>query len=246
VTYAEYSRAREAAGLDPALVASRCRLDVTTVSAWDSQAAAGQVLPDRHAATIRGFLHEALCDLLKNLCEDAFKKVPSEYVAIWLVVDQRECVLFPGACRNQDLVPFRVAAKENVEIRVRRDDQSLTAYPLFRSRKLLNLAGDAIKEHEEKKHRSRANAVFSGGICESLLHVPAFYNGESNSAPVLLLSLENKLDKKQVIVRTGGDRTPVYSEADEVLAGKLAMEFEARLRPLLALPGILTPKRAEA
>jgi hypothetical protein len=229
--YGDFSRLRRDAGWDLHEAAVTLGIDSESVSGWEDEDLREQEFSEEEAKAIRtAFLGERIA----RFCDRAFDAIPSEAVAIWIVIGQRDCVLLPYASRLHDLDHDTKIAQPNIRFETRLVDLSLTTYP-FRSGRALNLAGDAITEHESKKFKKNRSAVmFGGGVCESLLHVPAFVESEKERYPLLLLTFENKLDsQRRVIVPSRGDRTSVYSEADEAEATRLANEFKVGLLPLM-------------
>ena len=80
----------------------------------------------------------------------------------------------------------------------------------------------------KKYKHNRASFLFKGGVCESLLHIPAFIPSPTGPQPILLLSLENKLKENEVIATPPGV-TKIYTEQDEETAKFLAQDFRDRL-----------------
>lgn len=244
--YSDYNQLRGSSGLDPEKVRVALGVDRETAARWHDEVLRDLEFSEEQAKAILSFF---LTDRIENCCDRAFEAIPSEAVAIWLVVErpdtelrqarQRDCILLPNASRIHDLDQGRRRSQTNPRFETPLVNEplvnlSLTTYP-FTSGKLLNLGGDAITEHEAKKHKqNRANFIFKGGICESILHVPAFVESGDDRYPVLLLSLENKLDsQRRVIIRAPGDRTTAYTGNDEREAVRLAEEFKEQLLPLM-------------
>ena len=245
--YADYQEFRRSEGLDPEKVRVALGIDQATVARWDDEGLQDQKFSHEEARAIRIFF---LTDRIIKCCDRAFDAIRSEAVAIWLVVEestsglprppQKNCVLLPNASRIHLLGEGRRMPQPNVRFETPLINKSLTTIP-FTSGSLLNLGGDAITEHRDKKHKqNRANFIFKGGICESILHVPAFVESGDDRYPVLLLSFENKLDEQgRVIVRAPGDRTPVYTAEDDSKAVRLAEEFKEQLLPLMKDLGMI-------
>lgn len=234
----QFCELRKAANLTQAAVADALGVGVRTISAWESSD------PPKDFASIEAqAIHDLFCPLLlenrlRDQLERAFAAIPSEFVGIWFV-EGIECILLPGATRVNDGSTGRRLDLPSAQCIAPLVNESLTTYPL-RSGAVLNLAGDAIIRHKAKKYKaSRASHVFHGGICESLLHVPAFEESASGPHPVLLLSFENKLDANlQVLVPAAGV-TQIYTAEDQTVGVNLAEEFKLDLRPLLQLLDIL-------
>jgi transcriptional regulator with XRE-family HTH domain len=229
---------RKKVGLTQSAVAEALGITDRTISAWESSE------PPKDLSAIES---RALCELLRSMllgdalddmCERAFAALPSELVAIWLV-QRQECILLPEAVRYQDIKENRRRDLADALVAAPLVVESLTTYPL-RSGETLNLAGDAISHHRAKKYKgTRASHVLQGGVCESLLHVPEFIPSDRGPLPVLLLSLENKLDADGAVIRAGEGATALYTEDDMRTAGLLAEEFRDRLIPDLSLLGML-------
>jgi transcriptional regulator with XRE-family HTH domain len=231
---------RKAADLTQAAVAEALGIGIRTISGWESSD------PPRELSLIEArAIHALFCPLLldthlSDQVDRAFAALPSEAVSIWFV-EGVECKLLPTAFRLQDLAKgsrFDVPSAQCIASLVH---ESLTTHPL-RSGVTLNLAGDAITRHKAKRYKaSRAGHIFKGGVCESLLHVPAFEESASGPQPVLLLSFENKLDDKQEVIVPVPGVTQIYTVEDQILATELAEEFKLDLRPLLTLLDVLEP-----
>jgi hypothetical protein len=278
VTYADYNQLRRSVGLDPNRVGAALGIDDATLASWNDEKQGDRKFSEEETNAIRTFflrdcIEECseevakairsffLTDLIEECCEQAFDDVPSEAVAIWLVVERRDrelrrppdrdCLLLPKASRIHDLEQDKRKAEPNVRFETPLDNRSLTTYP-FESRRPLNLAGDAITEHVAKKHKqNRANFIFRDGVCESILHVPAFVG--KDPCPLLLLSFENKLDKQRRVIVPRRGETRVYTneddykdvpedkrvEPDENKAIRLAKEFGEQLLPLMKDLGMI-------
>jgi DNA-binding XRE family transcriptional regulator len=74
--------------------------------------------------------------------------------------------------------------------------KSLTTFPL-QSGQILNLAGENITNHSNKRIPGRRNPHYNGQTCHSLLHVPYHIPHVSGPRPVALFSLQNKLEKDE-------------------------------------------------
>ena len=203
-------------------LAGELKVTVRTISNWEASDPEKQ-LPECDSRNIcRLFQPLLLEDTIREMTRQAYDAIPSEQVAIWLV-DETECVCLPKST-YLPFSPLIEMAQASAPLVI----ESLTTYPL-RSGETLNLAGDAILHHQAKKYKhNRASFIFRGGICESLLHVPAFVPSPNGPQPVLLFSLENKLDGEQVIVACPGV-TRIYTQEDEDTARLLAQGFKERL-----------------
>lgn len=220
---------RKAANYTQSAVAAALGIGLRTMSAWESSD------PPREFGRIEAqairdfFLPIILGDRLRDQTDRAFAAIPSESVGIW-IVEGMECTLLPAASRAHDLehnIRLDVAGAQCTAPLV---DESLTTYPL-RSGVPLNLAGEGITRHKAKKYKAnRGSHVFRGGICESLLHVPAFRESANGPHPILLLSLENKLDANNRVIVPGPGVTRVYTEEELSIATALAEEFREDLR----------------
>ena len=177
-------------GLTQAEVAALFGVSTRTIAGWES--ASAKSFTNLETKTISQlFLPFLLEQKIKDMAEQAFDAIPSELVTIWLV-DKEECFTVPKTTR-QAFAPDGNIPKTVCSLW----EESLTTYPL-RTGETLNLAGDAIIHHKAKKNKSnRASYLFQDGLCESLLHVPAFIPSSRGPQPILLLGLENKLMKQQ-------------------------------------------------
>jgi len=242
MTAKQFCELRKAASLTQAAVADALGVGIRTISAWETSDPPKEFGPIEARA-----IHDLFCPLLleqrlRDQTERAFAAIPSEFVGIWFV-DGAECVLLPGATRVHDSSTGQKLDVPSAQCIAPLVNESLTTYPL-RSGALLNLAGDAITRHRAKKYKaSRASQVFRGGICESLLHVPAFEESASGPHPVLLLSFENKLDGQQHAIVPAPGVTQIYTAEDQTIGESLAEEFKLDLRPLLQLLDVLETGR---
>ena len=207
-----------------------------TIANWEGMDPPKELsdLESRHVCEF--FQPRLLEDSSKTMVEEAFRRIPSELVAIWLV-DGPNCVVLPDTSHVHYLKSGTRIAKTVSP----RSIISLTTYPL-RSHKILNLAGSHISDHEKKKYPSRASYLFRDGMCESLLHVPAFSESAEGPKPVLLLSLENKFrdgtEEVEKLVENSALKT-IYSESDVNVANELAEDFCDRLLPDMRLLGMV-------
>jgi hypothetical protein len=249
--YLDYLRFRETFGLEPADVARELHLDEATVDGWE-RCDPEQEMPEECAKRLRsGLVDPVFKKTLIKDCDEAFLLIPSETIGIWVVSRGRECILLPEASRVHDFAycaelsrsgarpagdihrfdEDRKLNRRSSEVTTLLMDESLTTYPL-NTGYLLNLGGDAISEHKAKKYPTRTNNLFRGGVCESMLHAPAFADRGNGPQPVLLLSFENKLDgNHQVILSVEGDKRkdPIYSGQDQQAAQQKADDFKVKV-----------------
>ncbi len=228
---------RQKAGLSQAALAQALGFASRTVAAWEATDPP-RVLSEIESRALRGiFRTRILEDRLVDMCEQAFSAVPSELVAIW-IVEGSECVLLPRATRYQDLQRGTRRDIYAQQSTAQLAEESLTSFPL-RTGETLNLAGDAILHHKAKKYKgNRAHHNFQAGICESLLHVPAFTPSPRGPSPVLLLSLENKVTPNGEVIKAKPGELSVYSDSECDVAKKLAAGFSDTLLPDLELLGM--------
>lgn len=73
---------------------------------------------------------------------------------------------------------------------------SLTTEPL-KAAKIVRLCGNKIDVHPFKRMPGRGNHYYNDHEGHSILHIPLFVRGHNFPQPVLLLSLENKLQEDQ-------------------------------------------------
>ena len=230
----QFAELRKKSGMTQSVVAQALGLTPRTIANWEAAA------PPRELSLLEGsgvhqlFLPELLGRRIPDMCDQAFEAIASEMAALWLT-QHGECILLPFATRYHDMkknmrkdVPAATCISPLVL-------ESLTTYPL-RTAETLNLAGDAIARHRAKKYKGTREApFFASGTCESLLHVPAFTASAHGPHPVLLLSLENKLDKQGRVIMPKEGQTTIYTEEDESTAKMLAEEFRDRLLTDMAL-----------
>jgi DNA-binding XRE family transcriptional regulator len=232
----DLAQLRTTACMTQADVAEALGVRSRTISSWETV--------DRPFSRIEA---HAICGLfmsrvfgppLTDMCEQAFQAVPSEVVTVWLVKES-ECILLPEASRKHDLDHDARMDVQSPQATTPLVIESLTTYPL-RSGKTLSVAGDAITTHPAKKYKGgRAGHQFRDGRCESVLHVPAFTESARGPKPVLLLSLENKLDEKHKVITAEPGITRIYSRQDEEAAEGLAGQFKMALLPLMDMLDML-------
>lgn len=225
-------------------------ISARTLSKWEAQ---NGDIPRPYVLAVRErFEDMVLRSILCEASKQAFHGIPSEWICIWLVRDLH-AVLLKDVSRFQCLwpkerrgdCPWSRGCHRDTESCWRGDlvakplgERSLTTYPL-RSGEIVNLAGDAISQHDSKKMPGRPNHFLKDGMCESLLHVPYLIPTDAGPRPVALLSLENKLEctgEKQwrVIIAPPGV-TKVYTAEEEAQARELLKGlFTAELGELLA------------
>jgi transcriptional regulator with XRE-family HTH domain len=237
-----FAELRKKAGMTQAAVAEALGVTPRTICAWEMASPPRELTTMEVHAVRNLFCRNLLEEPIRSMLEEAFQAIPSELVAIWLVQEQ-DCILLPGAARYHD-VERNENEKEKEKRRMVWDArldmpsaqcvaplvvESLTTYPL-RTGETVNLAGEAILHHKAKKYRqSRASHIFYGKMCESLLHVPAFTGSARGPAPVLLLSLENRLREDGTVWAPKEGETRIYSRSDEDAAKKAADSFKERL-----------------
>jgi len=228
MTGAGLRRLRDVAGLTQAEAARDLGVSVRTVAGWEADERA---LPAAEAARLKDLLLEPILGpMLARRCELAYLAVPSEVVSIWYVDHaSAEAVRLASAHRIQDLGVPTPARREfdttrhAVSLRISR---SLTTWPL-RSGELIELSGDAIQEHPQKRQqRHRFGFDFAQGRCESLLFVPYFVASPGGPEPVLLLALENR------IVNGGVTRDPADGTYADVVPRARALIRELAEDPL--------------
>lgn len=234
----QFTELRKKVGMTQSDVASALGLNVRTIASWEA-ADPKRTLTQIEARVISELFQQRLLDSqvgerppLKEMCQQAFDAIPSEVVALWLV-HERDCILMSYASYlapklHDKLIPSHTSISPLII-------ESLTTYPL-RSGEILNLAGDAILHHKAKRFKqSRVGQFFKDGICESLLHVPAFTPSAHGPLPVLLLSFENKLDRESNVIVPKPGETTRYTKEDEETAKALAQNFRDLLLPDMRL-----------
>ena len=230
----DFTELRKKSRMTQAAVASALGVTSRTIYGWEC-ATPPRTLSRLEARAVRElFAPTVIAAQLVDMTERAFAEIPSELVAIW-IVEHQDCILFPAGIRYQDLGHNKrsdVVSPQCVSPLV---VESLTTYPL-RTGEIVNLAGDAILRHSAKKYKqTRAATHFQEGMCESLLHVPAFAPSARGPMPVLLLSLENKLDSHGRVILPPADQAPVDDEKETAIAKHLATESKERLNTDLRL-----------
>lgn len=214
---------RKKTGISQEVVAQALGLTNRAIARWETKDMDKSLAPHEATAMRELFRASILEGQVRKMVHQAFDAIPSELVNLWLV-DNLECILLPNTTRQhymEDLHMPLVTSPLAIE--------SLTTYPV-RSGEPLNLAGDAIVNHQMKKYKkNRASHMFKDGQCESLLHVPAFIPSIRGPQPVLLLSFENKMDENGKVIMAGKEITMIYSADDSRTATHLAEEFRDRL-----------------
>lgn len=230
---------RENTGITQATIAEALGVSIRSVSAWESGQQRKEFPPIQARAIQELFMPSLLSEPLMNITEEAFSAIPSEISAVWLVRGE-DCMLLPAGVRRHD---FETGARSEVPspwcISPLAID-SLTTWPL-KTGETINLGGNRILSHPAKKHKqTRAGLHFRKGVCESVLHVPAFTPSHRGPQPVLLLSLENKLNEhRDDVVVPGDEAQQVYSDEEQCQAKTFAEAFRDRLLPDLQLLGML-------
>jgi DNA-binding XRE family transcriptional regulator len=232
MTGKQFAELRKMANLTQDETAKELGVKVRGISTWETSIKSLALIEARAIRAL--FLPLLLDGRLREICEQTFTAVPSEVTSVWLVQD-RDCILMPSASRIQDFTRKERMDVPSPQCIASLYSESLTTYPL-RSGEMVNLAGDSISHHKAKKYREgRSGHQFRGGICESLLHVPMFIESAGGPQPVLLLSLENKLDEQQQVIVASAGVTRLYTAEDEHLARCLAQQARDELRPVLEL-----------
>ncbi|MBU0608108.1 MAG: helix-turn-helix domain-containing protein [Armatimonadetes bacterium] len=261
----QFTELRKATQLSQAEIAVELGLSSRTIANWEAADPPREFSRLETNGLRHFFLPRVLGRKLSELCDEAFETIPSELCAIWLV-EEGECLLVPNAARFQDLETRHRRQLTTATCTAPLMDTSLTTEPL-RSGKLINEAGPHITQHPAKRYRrTREAPFFRAGRCESLLHMPAFIPSSRGPRPVLLLSLENKLDPEGKVLYlppTENECIPdpafstpldpgdqrhenitIYSAQDEEVAAALANRFCEELRPHLELLDMLTPEES--
>jgi DNA-binding XRE family transcriptional regulator len=225
---------RKKAGMTQAEIAESLGISVRTIATWETED------PDKdlgipEAGALRELFQPRIFDsVLQKMGQQAFEAIPSEIVSIWLVTGSR-LILLASASRYQDLEKKTAREIYTAECVAPLVIESLTTYPL-RTGETLNLAGEAIIQHPAKKFKAnRASTFTHDGICESLIHAPAFTPSARGPHPVLLLSLENKINEQGQVIKAKSGQTVIYTEKDRIIAEELAKEFRDRLLPDMIL-----------
>jgi transcriptional regulator with XRE-family HTH domain len=233
-------------------VAERLGYTTRAIAGWEAGPPKGRRSLPETQVICRLFWQGILSERVKRHLETAFKKIPSELVALWLVRGS-EAVVSPWSARLQSVkeatdeetldpnpaLPFsEVVCSLSLK-------KSMTASPL-RLARLVNSTGDDIKFHPAKGQRGTRSAQYlSGGLVESLLHVPVFRAGAVGPIPILLLSLQNKLTGPKGMTinsvefrKKHGKKANIYTADDERVATELADAFAADLADDLELLGM--------
>ncbi len=232
MTTDQFAELRRRAGLTQEEIGKRLGLTGRTIASWEAcDPPRNLSLPEVQA--IRWICQPLLLsEPLEEMCRQAYQAVPSELVAIW-VCQQGECLLLPSGLRSSE----HPEGHSGLIVIAPLTDVSLTTWPL-RAGELLNLAGEAITRHPAKRLPGRTTQLAAGGQVESLLHVPAFAPGPQGPRPLLLLSLQNKLNGDGR-VHAAGEEMQLYTADDEHRAQSLVREFRERLEADVRLLGML-------
>ncbi len=221
---------RKKAGMTQKEVADALGVSLRTIGNWEG-AVPLRMLSPIESRSVREVLIEKVLGrkcAISNHLDQTFEAIPSEYIAIWLVENQ-SCVLLPNAVRCHNIDTGKRMDTEALKAVSPLVNESLTTYPL-RIAQILNLAGEAISQHKCKKYKGTRAANYSkGGVCESLLHVPVFIPSGRGPQPVLLLTLQNKLDDNNQVKVAEPGVTSIYTPEDESLAQQLAVSFKDSL-----------------
>jgi hypothetical protein len=232
----DFADLRQRCGMTQAAAAGALGVTPRTISGWEG-AERERSFSGIEARAIRDlFISDLLGDRLGEMAEQAYRKIPSEFVAIWLVHGS-ECIVLPEAVRLQQIGAGKRREVRSARTVVPLSEKSLTTYPL-RTGESVNLAGDRIGDSPDKKYKGRWGIQYQDGVCESLLHVPAFTPSAFGPRPVLMLSFENKLDENGRVIEGKGGQTPVYTPEDLAAATDLARKFRDELLPDLNLLGM--------
>lgn len=236
MTTGQLAEFRKEARMTQAEVAEALGVQTRTISAWESS---DRTLTRFEMQGIRDlFVPRILEPHLKDMCEQVFQAIASEMVSLW-VVQEHECILLSEGSRKHDLDRDSSMDISSPVCMIPLVMESLTTHPL-RSGKTLNLAGEAITNHPAKKYKaSRGGHQFRDGRCESVLHVPAFTESARGPQPVLLLSLENKLDQHHKVVVAADGVTKIYTHDDESTARSFADQFRDELLRFMESLGML-------
>ena len=242
-----FKHLRLKSGLTQSEVAELLGVSSRTIAGWESSSTKN--FTDLEAKALSQIFQPILLvQKIKDMADQAFNAIPSELVTIW-IVEKEECFTLPETTRMY-FAPGNCLPKTICSLM----QESLTTYPL-RTGETLNLAGEAIKEHKAKKNKSnRASHLFKGGLCESLLHVPALIPSSRGPMPILLLSLENKLERqknelkkanagtesvKYTVIEAKPGEVRLYDDDDEAKAKALADEFKESLVEDMRLLGMI-------
>ena len=116
---------------------------------------------------------------------------------------------------------------------------SQTTYPLH-SGVTINLTGDEIVQSPYKRFPGRTNLSYHDQLCHSLLHVPYHIPYVTGPQPVALLSLENRLTRKDdnnqwtVKAFPEGTAGSAFSKDDEHIAKELIKSiYEEELKDII-------------
>lgn len=185
------------------------------------------------------------CDDVKNFLQEVNAEIPSELLWLW-VVDHST-----GTARCFEDFSHKITngktkekttngkTKEKTTKDSKREaiplspllQKSLISYSYFNPDDILNLAGDAIKNHPWKNYAGRKNkeSAHPQQQIESLLHIVA----PSRSQPkYLILVLNNRLKDGKVIIADDSCK-PIYSQRDVLSAqAKLDLFYEIHVTDL--------------
>ncbi len=211
---------REELKLTQAKVAQRLGVSSRTIALWEG--VSGKNLSAADEAFIQQeFLEPLLGPMLARRCRIASQAIPSEIVGIRFVDALRNLsIRLPSAIYIRELSrPPALTEYSEIPLGLK---PSQTTYSL-RSGQILNLAGEGIQDHPEKRFPTRYNNHCSLGITESLLRVPYLHPTDQGPRPILMLSFENKLkvDEQEIII---SDKA-VFSSKEVTEAQALVQRF---------------------
>ncbi len=172
--------------------------------------------------------------------------VPYSDTTFWEVILHENTARYQCLCVNTEVSNvcfWKLFCKEkrryfNDRIHRNPHTDSLTTYPL-RSGECIRLAGDDIDASSHKRVPGRVNHFYHDQLCHSLLHVPYHIPDVHGPQPVVLLSLENKLERDgnnqwHVIPCPEGASGEVFTKEDEETAKDLVKKiYENDLRDII-------------
>jgi len=180
---------REKAGISREELARLFDVSIRTLSSWESSSGKHRLGKPYIAASHSVFARRLFKPVLLGIASKASTIAPSEFVCVWMVCGM-QVVLYADVALHT-ISPSGRQEFFNDEISKPLGEKSMTVAPL-QAGEIINLSGDDINKHPEKRLKNRHSHYFADGICQSLLHIPLIIRTSLGPRPVALLALENR------------------------------------------------------
>lgn len=180
---------REKAGISREELARLFDVSIRTLSSWESSSRKHRLGKPYITASHSIFARRLFQPILKEIASKASTIAPSEFVGVWMVCGM-QVVLYADVALHT-ISPSGRQEFFNDEISKPLGEKSMTVAPL-QAGEIINLSGDDINKHPEKRLKNRHSHYFADGICQSLLHIPLIIRTSLGPRPVALLALENR------------------------------------------------------